>query len=192
MRTRLAVLHLALLLLPLSMKTAAQASPDVVAHDVTIYRDHWGTPHVFGKTDASTIFGFAYAQAEDNFPQLEEDFILAIGRGAEIHANTSRRNVIVAEVLQLEITQAGNCRVTKRARRKGAISLDERHRQAWVGALERTRAGCTAKSTAHHDHARIAVLGDGGHWENGGRSRHCSSDEVASSYAILSHRRISW
>jgi acyl-homoserine-lactone acylase len=52
---------------------------------VTIYRDDWGTPHVFGRTDASTVFGFAYAQAEDNFPQLEENFVLAIGRGAELY-----------------------------------------------------------------------------------------------------------
>src|SRR5579883_2736321 len=44
-----------------------------------------GTPHVFGRTDASTIFGFGYAQAEDNFPQLEEDFALALGRGAELY-----------------------------------------------------------------------------------------------------------
>jgi acyl-homoserine lactone acylase PvdQ len=41
-----------------------------------IYRDLYGTPRVFGKTDASTVFGFAYAQAEDNFAQMEDDFIL--------------------------------------------------------------------------------------------------------------------
>ena len=49
------------------MNAAAQASSELLAHNVTIYRDHWGTPHVLGKTDASTIFGFAYVQAEDNF-----------------------------------------------------------------------------------------------------------------------------
>ncbi len=60
-------------------------SPARLAAMVTIYRDQWGTPHVFGRTDASTIFGFGYAQAEDNFPQLEEDFALALGRGAELY-----------------------------------------------------------------------------------------------------------
>jgi acyl-homoserine-lactone acylase len=57
-------------------------SADALASAVTIYRDTYGTPHVFGKTDESTIFGLAYAQAEDNFAQVEQDFALAIGRGA--------------------------------------------------------------------------------------------------------------
>lgn len=38
-----------------------------LAKMVTIYRDTYGIPHVFGRTDASTVFGFAFAQAEDNF-----------------------------------------------------------------------------------------------------------------------------
>ena len=46
---------------------------------VTIYRDTYGVPHVFGRTDTSTAFGFAYAQAEDNFWRVEENFISALG-----------------------------------------------------------------------------------------------------------------
>ena len=34
---------------------------DRLARTVTIYRDTYGVPHVFGSTDASTVFGFAYA-----------------------------------------------------------------------------------------------------------------------------------
>jgi len=60
-------------------------SADALARAVTIYRDTYGTPHVFGKSDASPVFGLAYAQAEDNFAQVEQDFALAIGRGAEIY-----------------------------------------------------------------------------------------------------------
>ncbi len=56
-----------------------------LASTVTIYRDTYGVPHVFGRTDASTVFGFAYAQAEDNFWRVEENFILALGRGAELY-----------------------------------------------------------------------------------------------------------
>ncbi|HKR12154.1 MAG TPA: penicillin acylase family protein [Pyrinomonadaceae bacterium] len=52
---------------------------------VTIYRDTYGVPHVFGRTDASTVFGFAYAQAEDNFWRVEENFILALGRASELY-----------------------------------------------------------------------------------------------------------
>ena len=63
----------------------AEVVGDKLARDVTIYRDTYGVPHVFGKTDASTVFGFAYAQAEDNFWRIEENFMAAIGRSAEIY-----------------------------------------------------------------------------------------------------------
>ena len=56
-----------------------------LARNVTIYRDTYGVPHVFGRTDASTAFGFAYAQAEDNFWRVEENFIHALGRASELY-----------------------------------------------------------------------------------------------------------
>ncbi len=69
--------------------TVAQDTPDKsaakLARTVTIYRDTYGVPHVFGRTDAGAVFGFAYAQAEDNFWRVEENFILAIGRASELY-----------------------------------------------------------------------------------------------------------
>ena len=62
-----------------------QATANPLARDVTIYRDTYGVPHVFGRTDASTVFGFAYAQAEDNFWRVEENFISALGRSSELY-----------------------------------------------------------------------------------------------------------
>jgi len=59
-------------------------SPDDLARSVTIYRDSFGIPHVFGKTDGSTVFGFAYAQAEDNLPRLEDNYIRSLGRASEV------------------------------------------------------------------------------------------------------------
>jgi acyl-homoserine-lactone acylase len=61
------------------------SSPARLARTVTIYRDTYGVPHVFGRTDASTAFGFAYAQAEDNFWRVEENFIQALGRASELY-----------------------------------------------------------------------------------------------------------
>lgn len=40
------------------------------AQRVTIIRDTWGVPHIYGKTDADAVFGFLYAQCEDDFPGL--------------------------------------------------------------------------------------------------------------------------
>ncbi|MEO6595355.1 MAG: penicillin acylase family protein [Planctomycetota bacterium] len=50
---------------------------------VTIVRDDWGIPHVHGKTDADAVFGLMYAQAEDDFPRIETNFLNAMGRLAE-------------------------------------------------------------------------------------------------------------
>ena len=53
------------------------------AQSVTIIRDDWGIAHVFGKTDADTVFGAVYAQAEDDFNRVETNYINAMGRLAE-------------------------------------------------------------------------------------------------------------
>ncbi|HZX25525.1 MAG TPA: penicillin acylase family protein [Telluria sp.] len=54
------------------------------AQRVTIMRDKWGVPHVFGKTDADAVFGVLYAQAEDDFNRVELNYINALGRLAEV------------------------------------------------------------------------------------------------------------
>ena len=51
---------------------------------VTIMRDKWGIPHVFGKSDADAVFGMLYAQAEDDFNRVELNYINAMGRLAEV------------------------------------------------------------------------------------------------------------
>src|SRR5438552_14066438 len=53
------------------------------AQGITISRDTWGIPHVYGKTDADAVFGVIYAQAEDDFNRVETNFINSQGRLAE-------------------------------------------------------------------------------------------------------------
>ncbi len=53
------------------------------ADQVTIIRDAWGIPHVYGKTDADAVFGVVYAQCEDDFARVEWNYIDALGRTAE-------------------------------------------------------------------------------------------------------------
>jgi acyl-homoserine lactone acylase PvdQ len=54
------------------------------AAKVEIIRDRYGVPHIYGKTAADVVFGLMYAQAEDNFWQIEEDYVRALGRQAEL------------------------------------------------------------------------------------------------------------
>ncbi len=53
------------------------------AQSVTIIRDDWGIPHVYGKTDADVVFGVIYAQAEDDFNRVETNYLNSMGRLAE-------------------------------------------------------------------------------------------------------------
>ena len=54
------------------------------AANVEIIRDDYGVPHIYAKTDADAVFGMLYAQAEDDFPRIERNYIWATGRLAEI------------------------------------------------------------------------------------------------------------
>ena len=56
-----------------------------LAGRVMIYRDGFGVPHIDGADDEATVFGFAYAQAEDYFWQVEDNYLLSLGRYAEAH-----------------------------------------------------------------------------------------------------------
>src|ERR1022692_4714868 len=53
------------------------------AANVTIVRDDWGIAHVYGKTDADSVFGMMYTQAEDDFNRVETNYLNATGRLAE-------------------------------------------------------------------------------------------------------------
>ena len=54
------------------------------SRQVTIIRDQWGIPHVYGQTDADAVFGLMYAQCEDDFNRVEMNYIEKLGRKAEL------------------------------------------------------------------------------------------------------------
>src|SRR3569833_359696 len=55
------------------------------AQRVTIIRDNWGVPHIYGKTDADAVFGLLYAQCEENFGKVEENNLEMMGRLSEVY-----------------------------------------------------------------------------------------------------------
>jgi len=75
---------------------------DELASAVTIHRDTFGVPHIFGKTDAAVVFGLAYAQCEDNFWQLETDYINAIGRAAEVEGEKALARDLAFRAFEIE------------------------------------------------------------------------------------------
>jgi len=67
---------------------ALAADPDLArwkaeAAGVTIVRDDWGIAHVHGHTDAEAVFGMIYAQAEDDFGRVEQNYLTSLGRVSE-------------------------------------------------------------------------------------------------------------
>ena len=55
------------------------------ANNITIIRDNYGIPHVYGKTDADAVFGLLYAQCEDDFKRVELNYIEKLGRLSEVN-----------------------------------------------------------------------------------------------------------
>jgi len=75
-------------LLPALLLLTAAAPPEAArwreeASRVEIVRDDWGIAHIHGRSDADAVFGMIYAQAEDDFPRIEANYLTNLGRTAE-------------------------------------------------------------------------------------------------------------
>ncbi|WP_118858207.1 penicillin acylase family protein [Sphingomonas mesophila] len=80
------ILLAALAAAPLDAKPAQPTEQQRLAaraSAVTITRDRLGIAHVRGTTDADAVFGMIYAQAEDDFPRIETNYLTSLGRLAE-------------------------------------------------------------------------------------------------------------
>ena len=98
---------LLLVLLSASMSLIAQKPTSIElsrwnqhAQQTTIIRDEWDIPHVYGKTDADAVFGLMYAQCEENFPQIEKNFLEMLGRRAEMEGPK-----VIYEDLMMQLIQ---------------------------------------------------------------------------------------
>lgn len=83
------LIYLLIFVLVVSCKAEKSNNPDVEkweaqAANVEIIRDDFGVPHIYGKTDADAVFGLLYAQCEDDFNRVEQNYIWATGRLAEV------------------------------------------------------------------------------------------------------------
>ncbi len=59
------------------------------AENVRIIRDNWGIAHIYGKSDADTVFGTIYAQAEDDFGRIERNYLNGLGMLAQAEGETA-------------------------------------------------------------------------------------------------------
>jgi penicillin amidase len=95
----------------------AETRSEKIARSVTIYRDTYGVPHVYGPTDASCVFGYIYAQAEDNFWQIEDTFIRALGRASEVYGDRTLADDMLNRALEIpRLAKAEYDRISGRER----------------------------------------------------------------------------
>lgn len=103
-KTMMAALIAAIVVLgphALSAQSGAPPQAAALARSVTIIRDNHGVPHIYGPTDASVVFGHAYAQAEDNFEQIEYNTLYALGRSAELRGERDFWDNLLARAFEI-------------------------------------------------------------------------------------------
>jgi len=95
---------LLVLLLPLHIFAQPFTKSDISrwekqAANVTIIRDNYGVPHVYGKSDADAVFGLLYAQCEDDFRRVEMNYIEKLGRLAEVNGEKDMYNDLLIRLV---------------------------------------------------------------------------------------------
>jgi acyl-homoserine-lactone acylase len=69
------------------------------AQAATIIRDNWGIPHIYGKTDANAVFGLMYAECEDNFKGIEQNYLYQFGKQAQVDGEKSLYQDITLQLI---------------------------------------------------------------------------------------------
>ncbi|MFM6926663.1 MAG: penicillin acylase family protein, partial [Ferruginibacter sp.] len=93
-----------LFLLPLQLLAQPFSKAEIArwqkqAANVTIIRDNYGIPNVYGKTDADAVFGLLYAQCEDDFRRVEMNYIEKLGRRAEVNGEKDLYNDLLIRLV---------------------------------------------------------------------------------------------
>jgi acyl-homoserine-lactone acylase len=101
---------LILLLLPLHLLAQPFSKQEISrweqqAKRVTIIRDNWGIPHIYGKSDADAVFGLLYAQCEDDFKRVEMNYVEKLGRLSEVRGEGELYNDLLIRLL-IDSTEA--------------------------------------------------------------------------------------
>ena len=70
-------------------------------YDVTILRDSYGVPHIFGQTDADTAYGLGYAHSEDDFLTIQQAFVAARGKLGVAYGPEAAPNDYMVQLLRI-------------------------------------------------------------------------------------------
>ena len=79
----------------------ALLSHNLEKYDVTIYRDVWGVPHVYGDKDVDVAYGLAYAHAEDDLLNIQDALLAARGKLASVYGKSHAPNDYMVSLLEI-------------------------------------------------------------------------------------------
>ena len=84
-----------------SKEISSQTNRSKIKYKVTIYRDTWGVPHIFGKTDADAAYGLAYANAEDDLKNMQDALLAARGKLASVYGKDKAPNDYMVHLFEI-------------------------------------------------------------------------------------------
>lgn len=79
-----------------SFTLLGQVNPE----NVTIIRDNYGIPHIYGKSDADMTYGLVWAACEDDFRTLQESLLASRGKLASVNGKDGAIMDVLYHILQ--------------------------------------------------------------------------------------------
>jgi len=107
--------HIRALVIALTIMAVSACA--VCADKVTIYRDMWGVPHIYGDTETAAAYGYGYAQAQDRLEQILRNYREAEGTLAEVDGPSALMGDFIARVVgHAEVSRAQYAQTPARVR----------------------------------------------------------------------------
>ena len=101
----LAAISISIILLLFNLRTPLYHSSidqeSFLDYKVKIYRDHWGVPHIIGDKDKDSVYGLAFAHAEDDFVTIQEVILAFKGRLSQKYGKDGAPNDYMVQLLKI-------------------------------------------------------------------------------------------
>jgi len=83
----------------LSLLTAQE---NINVNNINIVRDAYGVPHIFTETDVEAVYGIAWAQCEDNFEMMQDNFAAVKNRAGRLMGKKGAALDLIYQIFQVE------------------------------------------------------------------------------------------
>jgi acyl-homoserine-lactone acylase len=93
-----------LVLSPVFSQYVLQEEVIIRKDSITIVRDDYGVPHVYGPTDEEAIYGLMYAMCEDDFKSMQEALFLSKCRNGEYNGVEGATTDYIVQFLRIPQT----------------------------------------------------------------------------------------